>query len=225
MGLIRNAPPTPDTKASARWLPRNSQPPLTLEAFETCRQILIRAFRACDNTEFQNISSALSCVLTAARRLHVLELQGGVSIYAEAQYQSDFISRMTKSEFTAFIRRYLFLFKIEQDETVTFGHSGMAAFLSNYRIRGIDASNRTIAMICQAQIEMCRYYDSQRQYPENAFSFLNYAERYCQYHCQIAMRSCLSLNFDKPEHNVTKDWVNRFAGMQVEDDWVYIKSE
>lgn len=202
-------------------LPTVGRSPLSLEAFETCRQILISSFTACNDTEFQLISCAISCIMAAVRRLHVSELQGGIAIYFEAQYQSDFATKMTQDEFVATIQRHIFLYKVEQDQTVSFSHCGMATFLQNYRIKGVDASNRTIAMICRAQIQTYQSYNFRSQYTDHSFSFLDYAQRYCQYHCQIAMRTCLSLDFDKP--NDTVDISDQFAVLQIEDDWMYVK--
>lgn len=211
-------------------MPASQQEPLTLNAFEQCRQILLRTFTSCDEVEYQHISCALTCVLSAVRPLRVSELQGGISIYSSAQYRSNFATKMSKNEFVASIKRHQYLFVIGQDETVSFSHRRMATFLRSYRIKGVDASNRTIAMICRAQIKAYRNYDPKCQYSNHAFAFLNYAERYHQYHYRIAMRSSLSLGFDRPEASTvsnagTHGWQEQFAGLQVEDDWVLVKSE
>lgn len=110
-------------------------------------------------------------------------------------------------DFRAWLISFGTLFVVNHAENVSFGMTEMPYFLRGVRIRGIDASHRTIAQICLTFMELSNR--SQGDKPQSAFS--SYAMHNWQYHQHVAARSSLSLRHESMTRRRTRSGGTRSA--------------
>lgn len=238
LGNGRNLPGNTD---SLRF---EHQVPAHWEDLEVCRQILLRTFTACDETRFDNIACAISCVLAAVRPLHLPELKDAMTIYFEAQERSAITSGMPVQDFLAWLQLSETPFNIGQDLQVTFSHDAMPYFLRVFTIRGIDNSDRTLAMICFQRVQQLRKSTTRNLVDQGVTALSDYASRFWKHHCQIAKGTDAdtsgidttrlrephrhyresATNFGPSNQRKRCEDINyRLEQLQLDDSWVHIQ--
>lgn len=191
----------------SRWTgadPDSSPPAIQRMSFEGCRQVLLRAFGLCSDKAFQQLSCTISCVLSSARPLNVTELQAAVKIFFVALRQERLVSSVTVKDFTIWLRKFEPLFKWDDGGYVSFGQSEMQYFLRNFCIQGIDASHRTIAIICLEQIELQSSVEGWDSMEGEGCAFSRYATQYWRYHHQIARKTSLFLKYNRTRRKMSR---------------------
>lgn len=158
-----------------------------------CRDTLRRVFMACSQEQFSNICCAISCVLNSSRPMLLRELDGAVCLHIRHERVSSQVEQRKSMEMDWWTRCEL-LFEENTAGLVRFALPAMAWFLRKYRIRGIDASSKTLALLCLDQMELdgaAQRDDSRRVWQRSPFSV--YAEQNWRRHCREAERSSLAV--------------------------------
>lgn len=168
-----------------------SQSMVGRESLVKCQQVLSRGFCMCRNHDSEDLACAISCTLSSSRPLHTSELQDAVAMHAYAQHSREEWRDRSTMEFRIWLARFGALFAVDDTGYIFFGIAEMSYFLRSFRIRGIDASHRTIAMICLAFIDL----NDQWSVESISCPFSSYAAQNWEYHYQIAARSSISLRY------------------------------
>lgn len=179
--------------------------PMSLTDFEDCYQIMCEALRSCANLEFKALSCATSCVLNSTRPLQGAELQTAVQLYVSHRLvqarECSMPNQALEDYRVSTTRPHLWykpsLFSLDEQGQIQFTSQAMPAFLQSFRIRGIDTSHRTIAVICLAQIE-CESGINNLRARETPYpvAFTTYARENWEHHVQMAEKK--SLMFSDP---------------------------
>lgn len=173
---------------------------MSSHSFEQCRQSLIRAIRGTTDIEFQQLSCALTCVLTARRSLALAELEDALGLWATiAPWGSAVGSRQLASrKRPACLRTFDIIFEVDAHDRVSFQIPGMVSFLQRCRIKGLDSSHRTLATLCNEQnkldsvdLKFEAEADGWELLDHNSGVFSGYAKKYCHYHLSLAQRTSL----------------------------------
>lgn len=99
----------------------------------------------------------------------------------------------SSSQFRGWLLGFGPLFIVDRHDCVSFGLPEMSRFLTGFRIRGIDASHRTIAMISLAFREL----NISEKAPDMPMDFRGYAAENWHRHYQIATRTSISLRYER----------------------------
>lgn len=176
------------------------QPIVSKERLTQCQGVLSRAFCMCQDHESEDLACAISCSLNSCRPLHTSELQDAVIMNAYSQRSERCWRGRSPIEFQTWLAKFGMLFVVDKAGYILFGIAETSYFLRNFRIRGIDGSHRTIAMICLACMELSN------QWPVISIPspFSTYAAQYWEHHCHIAARSSMSLRYEGPPRRSTR---------------------
>ena len=122
---------------------------------------------------------------------------------------------------------------------VRFCFEELSSYLQIFPIAGVDASHRTLAMICLEQMRRYRNFQQKQLQVviKEDFLFLKYSLSNWHHHTHEASRVCVSLDFDMPEPALSslrsspvlvsgnESVHDRFAMLQIEDEWMYLEPE
>jgi len=193
----RNIPATsqiqPVTESLSRRQPPSDSDTTALVAdFENCRQSLKITFTRCRGRNFSYACFAISCVLNSQRRLHTTELSTAVMLLFEQYNILGTKTTIKETERNCWLEDCAAILSEDSSGLVDFTANAMPAFVSAFRIRGIDVSHRTIALACLVQHELSRdvhyeTYETNRAGP----MFSDYAAKYWRFHCEKAEQSGL----------------------------------
>lgn len=217
-------------------------------SIESCRQALLTSFRLCNNDEFQRLSCVISCTLNSVRPLKISELEDAVATSLGLQPHQSSLSTLKMRDFASWVCKFGAIFKLNDRGEVLFLQDAMNHFLHGFCVQGIDASHRTIAMICLEQIELEAEFEDWEKVEGEQSAFLNYAKQHWQHHYQIAGKKSLFLKSDRkrryselsgrssidlmssstsdlePTPSSLQDVQRGFKRLNLEDDWVHVKS-
>jgi len=160
---------------------------------ERCQEVLLRAFRISTEEDTEDLVCTISCTLSATRCLHTSEMRDAIAMHAYAQRSERYWIDHSTADFHAWLMKFGALFTINDEACVAFGMAEMAHFLRSFRIRGIDSSHRTVAMICLAFREL----DNLRRVKGMPSPFSSYAACNWQHHHRIAAKSSISLRYER----------------------------
>lgn len=162
------------------------------EGLLKCSVALQKSFQVCDDASFPQLACSISCVLSSGQHLSVAALRDALAIFVDGT--SAEVSKRRTSELSKWLRKFKYLFAVKTSARVVFKLPEMTEFLLSFTIRGIDASHRTIAIICLAQI--MSDVENQHRFDQNARSDLAiYAERNAIRHKLAAERSNICLKW------------------------------
>lgn len=172
---------------------RSWQEPITKDKdMQKCSIVLRKAFQVCDDAMFPELACVISCVLSSGQNLSMAALRDALAIFVDGT--SPEISKRSVSDFSEWLGKFRYLFVVKGSDRVAFKLPSMTQFLLSFTIRGIDASHRTIAIVCLAQV--MSDIENQRRCKHNTRSDLAmYAERNATRHKLIAERSNICLRW------------------------------
>ena len=178
------------------------------------------------------------------------ELEGAVSLHVR-QSQHSVQKEQRRTLQTDWWTICEVLFEEDARGLVRFALPAMGRFLRKYRVRGIDASSKTLALLCLAQTEL----DGAPQRNETngirqSSLFSVYAKQNCRRHCREAEKSSLAVRSarvriatarmrskrpaakagmerDAADLNIISDVTDVLAELDVDDemkDWVIVGS-
>lgn len=168
-------------------------PPITREGLRRSQMVLLRALRTCAEDHAEDLACVISCILSGFGRLNVSELRSAVAMHAYAQRSERYWIDHSTANFHAWLVSFGTMFAIDGASYVCFAVAEMPHFLSNFRIRGIDGSHRTIAMISLAFVEL----QASVRAHGMPLDFWGYASGNWRQHYHIAARSCISLRYER----------------------------
>lgn len=180
----------------------SSQTPLTKfgisfldqQNLRICPKPLRQAFRICSEDEYPLLACTISCVHSSRERLFLRALCEAVTLFMDYPDQEQ-VSNGDITVFKIWLQKFGTLFFIYDSGQVTFANSSMRTFLEKYTLHGIDASQKTIAMLCLAQVGLNRMAEhTSTSFGNDNQSFAAYAAQNYQYHRQVAMKSSISLS-------------------------------
>lgn len=162
------------------------------EDLQKCSVALKRALQMCDDANFPQFACIVSCVLSSEQQLSVEALRDALAIFVDGT--SAHLSERKTSELREWLESFRYLLTIGASDKVAFKSPAMPKFLLSFTIRGMDASHRTIAIVCLAQI--LSEIEQQHWYDQNSSSDLSvYAKRNVIRHKVIAERLNICLRW------------------------------
>lgn len=160
---------------------------------ETCRQTLRTTFEMASNQYFVYVCCAVSCIMHARDPLQPEAITTAVTGLVEYHVA---IQRHVKPGIpteTQWLTFCQFILRINTNGTISFKSMAMRLFLSSFRIRGLDASQKTIALACLIRLNLDHRETSAASdtfeeqidtVPTRTFS--TYAAQHVNYHCRWA---------------------------------------
>lgn len=157
-----------------------------------CSHTLRLAFRTCPRNNFPSLACSISCVLGSKEQLSVSALCEAVNLYLE--HTDRLAAHKGVKEFGCWLRTFGDLFTIQESALVIFALPSMKTFLTSFPIQGIDSSQKTIAMLCLAQVELDCGNNPTIDDAGDLSEFSAYASANWKQHQRIARKSSISLN-------------------------------
>lgn len=207
---------------------------------------MVATFLASDDSHFDVISCALSCILVAVRLLSVPELIDATTISLEAQDKAALTRGMQTHDFLYWLRQREHPFHIDENLRITFEDKNMPHFLRKVPVRGVDNTHRTLAMICLRRMQKCENSDARRNPSDDTSPLMDYAACFWKHHCELAARNdnpdrlhhlkndvrrrcCESvqsenLNGTYDQRNFTGTDQRPSAALHTDSDWVFVKA-
>lgn len=188
----KQVPSSVSANRSPLWLIQNSSNASLVfrKRLQNCSTALNDALELCSHEDFLRLSCAISCVLNSDQNLTTVALWDAVALYVDGSTVNK--SEAALAEWHAWIHRFRSIILAESRGRVTFTLSAMPDFLRSFVIRGIDASHRTIAIVCLAQLTIesevrCEGKDLDRS------DLSIYVEKHWRWHRNLAYRSNICL--------------------------------
>lgn len=173
-----------------------NQRPLPLRRVELrpCVEALRKAFQKCSGDDFIRVGCVISCVLSSRQQLSVQAVGQASALYV-SHLERKYLIENDPSEFERWLSQFEYLFKTSESGQVVFALCEMPIFLWTYPVRGIDASQKTLSMLCLAQLELDRNLRNGRSMSDrDVSSFSRYAASNWQHHKRVASKSSMSLS-------------------------------
>lgn len=169
----------------------------------SCPRILREALCQTSDRDRTLLLCAVSCVLGSNQQMSVDALRGAVMLYAWNLDECPM--PLSLGIFRQWLGNFARIFRVNHSDLVAFAIPAMAQFLRTFPARGLDASQRTIAMLCLAQVQLDSKHDCREELSrQSSIGFSQYARDNSHYHEQTAARCSLSLSLQGSRRRRTK---------------------